>query len=40
VPLPSRLRDITYQNEHVVYGLVMKTAAQTTIAIAADRWPR
>ena len=34
--LPSELRDITYQNKRVVYNLLMKAAAETTLAIAAD----
>jgi Putative transposase/Transposase zinc-binding domain len=34
--LPSKLRDIAYQNKRVVYDLLMKAAAQTTLAIAAD----
>jgi hypothetical protein len=34
--LPSKLRDIAYQNKHVVYDLLMKAAAETTLAIAAD----
>jgi hypothetical protein len=34
--LPSQLRDIAYQNKHVVYNLLMKAAAETTLAIAAD----
>jgi hypothetical protein len=34
--LPSQLRDIAYQNKRVVYGLLMKAAAETTLAIAAD----
>jgi hypothetical protein len=33
---PSQLRDIAYQNKRVVYGLLMKAAAETTLAIAAD----
>jgi hypothetical protein len=35
--LPSKLRDIAYQNKRVVYDLLMKAAAETTLAIAADR---
>ena len=35
--LPSQLRDIAYQNKRVVYDLLMKAAAETTLAIAADR---
>src|ERR1700676_4813977 len=34
--LPSELRDIAYQNKPVVYDLLMKAAAETTLAIAAD----
>ena len=34
--LPSELRDIAYQNKRVVYDLLMKAAAGTTLAIAAD----
>src|SRR5258707_2079489 len=34
--LPSKLRDIAYQNKRVVYGLLMKAAAETTLAIASD----
>src|SRR5271166_3081163 len=34
--LPSKLRDIAYQNKHVVYDLLMKAAAETTLAIAAN----
>jgi hypothetical protein len=34
--LPSELRDIAYQNKRVVYDLLMKPAAETTLAIAAD----
>ena len=29
--LPSELRDIAYQNKRVVYNLLMKAAAQTTL---------
>ena len=32
--LPSELRDIAYQSKRVVYDLLMKTAAETTLAIA------
>ena len=35
--LPSQLRDIAYQNKAVIYGLLMKAAAETTLQIAADR---
>src|SRR5215813_8106329 len=34
--LPSELRDVAYQNKHVVYNLLMKAAAETTLTIAAD----
>jgi hypothetical protein len=34
--LPSKLRDIAYQNKRVVYDLQMKAAAETMLAIAAD----
>jgi len=34
--LPSKLRDIACQNKRVVYDLLMKAAAETTLAIAAD----
>jgi hypothetical protein len=34
--LPSELRDIAHQNKRVVYDLLMKAAAETTLAIAAD----
>ena len=34
--LPSELRDIAYQNKRVVYDLLMKAAAETTLAIAID----
>jgi predicted Zn-ribbon and HTH transcriptional regulator len=34
--LPSELRDITYQNKRVIHNLLMKAAAETTLAIAAD----
>ena len=33
--LPSQLRDTAYQNKAVIYGLLMKAAADTTLAIAA-----
>src|SRR6516164_4477847 len=32
--LPSELRDIAYENKRVVYDLLMKAAAETTLAIA------
>jgi hypothetical protein len=34
--LPTELRDIAYHNKRVIYGLLMKAAAETTLAIAAD----
>ena len=34
--LPSQLRDIAYQNKALIYGLLMKAAAETTLQIAAD----
>ena len=34
--LPSELREIAYQNKRVIYDLLMKAAAETTLAIAAD----
>jgi hypothetical protein len=34
--LPSQLRDIAYQNKRVIYDLLMKASAETTLAIAAD----
>ena len=34
--LPRKLRDIAYQNKRVVYDRLMKAAAETTLAIAAD----
>ena len=34
--LPSQLRDIAYQNKRVIYDLLMKAAADTTLEIAAD----
>jgi Putative transposase/Transposase zinc-binding domain len=34
--LPSQLRDVAFQNKRVVYGLLMKAAAETTLEIAAD----
>jgi Putative transposase/Transposase zinc-binding domain len=34
--LPAELRDLAYQNKAVVYGLLMKAAAETTLAIAAN----
>jgi hypothetical protein len=34
--LPSKLPDIAYQNKSVIYDLLMKAAAKTTLAIATD----
>ena len=34
--LPAKLRDVAYQNKAVVYGLLMKVAAEATLQIAAD----
>ena len=34
--LPSELRDIAYQNKRMVYDLLMKAAAETTLSIATD----
>ena len=34
--LPSQLRDIAYHNKAVIYGLLMKASAETTLQIAAD----
>src|ERR1700745_767118 len=34
--LPSELRDVAYQNKRVVYNLLMKATAETTLAIASD----
>ena len=34
--LPSALRDIAYQNKRMVYDLLMKAAAETTLSIATD----
>ena len=34
--LPAPLRDIAYQNKRVIYDLLMKAAAETTLTIAAD----
>lgn len=34
--LPSQLRDIAYQNKRVIYNVLMKAAAETTLAIASD----
>jgi hypothetical protein len=35
--LPGPIADIAYQNKRVIYDLLFKAAAQTTITIAADR---
>jgi hypothetical protein len=35
--LPSKLRDIAYHNKRVVYDLLMKAAAETTLAIATAK---
>jgi hypothetical protein len=35
--LPSELRDVAFQNKRVVYDLLMKAAAETTLEIAADK---
>jgi hypothetical protein len=34
--LPVPLRDIAYQNKRVIYDLLMKASAETTLTIAAD----
>ena len=34
--LPAELRDVAYQNKRVIYDLLMKAAADTTLTIAAD----
>ena len=34
--LPGKLRDIAWQNKRVVYDLLMKAAAETTLAVAAN----
>ena len=34
--LPAKLRDIAWQNKRVVYDLLMKAAAETTLAVAAN----
>ena len=34
--LPAKLRDIAYQNKVVVYDLLFKASAETTLTIAAD----
>jgi hypothetical protein len=38
--LPAPIADIAYQNKRMIYDLLFKAAAETTITIAADRkWP-
>lgn len=34
--LPAELADLAYYNKEVMYGILMKTAAQTLLTIAAD----
>ena len=34
--LPAELRDVAYQNKRMIYHLLMKASAQTTLAIADD----
>jgi hypothetical protein len=34
--LPAALRDIAYRNKAVIYDLLFKVSAETTLAIAAD----
>jgi putative transposase/transposase-like zinc-binding protein len=34
--LPAELRDVAYQNKRVIYDLLIKAAADTTVTIAAD----
>ena len=34
--LPSQLREVAFQNKRIVYNLLMKAAAETTLQIAAD----
>jgi len=34
--LPAELRDVAFQNKRVVYDLLMKAAAETTLQIGAD----
>ena len=34
--MPAESRDIAYQNKRVIYDLLMKAAAETTLTIAAD----
>ena len=38
--VPGKLRDIAWHNKRVVYDLLMKAAAETTLAIAANPAPR
>jgi hypothetical protein len=35
--LPAAIRDIAYQNKAVIYDLLFKASAETTLTIAADR---
>ena len=35
--LPAAIRDIAYQNKAVIYHLLFKASAETTLTIAADR---
>ena len=35
-PLPGAIADIAYQNKAVIYDLLLKTSAETTVTIAAD----
>jgi hypothetical protein len=34
--VPAPIADIAYQNKRVIYDLLMKAAAETTLTIAAD----
>ncbi len=34
--LPGQIADIAYQNKRVIYGLLLKTSAETMLTIAAD----
>ncbi len=34
--LPAQIADIAYQNKAVIYGILLKAAAETTMTIAAD----
>jgi hypothetical protein len=34
--LPARIADIAYQNKRLVYDLLMRASAETTLTIAAD----